>query len=175
ELHALVLQNESELYNLLFRTVAETLLEIARDSKHLGAEIGFFGILHTWGQNLLFHPHIHCVIPGGGIAPDHARWIHPRYPFFLPGKVLVKVFRGKFVEGLRRAFRRERLMFAGTIQHLREPKAFAAFLRILFRQGWVVYAKPAFGGRSYRQSTRTFPGSCFTSRLNRTANSDFCR
>jgi hypothetical protein len=146
ELHALVLQNESELYNLLFRTVAETLLEIARDPKHLGAEIGFFGILHTWGQNLLFHPHIHCVIPGGGIAPDHARWIHPRYPFFLPGKLLGKVFRGKFVQGLRRAFRRERLMFAGTIQHLRQPKAFAAFLRILFRQGWVVYAKPAFGG-----------------------------
>jgi hypothetical protein len=146
ELHALVVQNESELYNLLFRTVAETLLEIARDPKHLGAEIGFFGILHTWGQNLLFHPHIHCVIPGGGIAPDHARWIHPRYPFFLPGKLLGKVFRGKFVQGLRRAFRRERLMFAGTIQHLRQPKAFAAFLRILFRQGWVVYAKPAFGG-----------------------------
>ena len=146
ELHMLVLQNGTELYNLLFRTVAETLLEIARDPKHLGAEIGFFGILHTWGQNLLFHPHIHCVIPAGGIAPDHARWIHPRYPFFLPVKVLGKVFRGKFVEGLRRAFRSERLKFAGQIQHLTKPKAFSAFLRTLFRQDWVVYAKPAFGG-----------------------------
>jgi hypothetical protein len=146
ELHSIVLQNEVELYNLLFRTVAETLLEIARDPKHLGADIGFFGILHTWGQNLLFHPHIHCVIPGGGIAPDHARWIHPRYPFFLPVKILGKVFRGKFLEGLRRAFRQQRLTLAGRIQHLAQPKPFAAFLRILFRQDWVVYAKPAFGG-----------------------------
>ena len=146
ELHALLLQNEAELYNLLFRTVAETLLEIARDPKHLGAEIGYFGILHTWGQNLLFHPHIHCVIPGGGIAPDHARWIHPRYPFFLPVKVLGKVFRGKFVAGLRRAFRKQRLKLAGQIQHLNQSKVFASFLRTLFRQDWVVYAKPAFGG-----------------------------
>jgi hypothetical protein len=146
ELHTLVLQNEAELYNLLFRTVAETLLEVARDPKHLGAEIGFFGILHTWGQNMLFHPHIHCVIPAGGIAPDHAQWIHPKYPFLLPVKVLSKVFRGKFVEGLHRAFRNEHLKFAGQIHHLNEPKAFAAFLRTLFRQDWVVYAKPAFGG-----------------------------
>jgi putative transposase/transposase-like zinc-binding protein len=146
ELHSIVLQNEVELYNLLFRTVAATLLEIARDPKHLGADIGFFGILHTWGQNLLFHPHIHCVIPGGGLTPDHERWIHPRYPFFLPVKVLEKVFRGKFVEGLRRAFRQQRLTLAGRIQHLNEPKAFASFLRILFRQDWIVYAKPAFGG-----------------------------
>jgi Putative transposase len=107
--------------------------------------VGFFGILHTWGQNLLFHPHIHCVIPGGGIAPDHSRWIHPRYPFFLPVKVLRKVFRGKFVAGLRRAFRKERLKLAGPIQHLSEPKEFAAFLRTLFWQHWVVHAKPAFG------------------------------
>ena len=146
ELHTLVLQNQTQLYGLLFRTVAETLLEIARDSKHLGAEIGFFGILHTWGQNLLFHPHVHCVIPGGGIAPDHSQWVHPRYPFFLPVKVLGKVFRGKFVEGLRRAFRSKRLNCAGQIQYLAEPKAFAAFLRSLFRKDWVVYAKPAFGG-----------------------------
>jgi Putative transposase/Transposase zinc-binding domain len=146
ELHTLVLQNQAELYNLLFRTVAETLLEVARDPKHLGAEIGFFGILHTWGQNLLFHPHIHCVIPAGGIAPDHAQWIHPKYPFLLPVKVLGKVFRGKFIEGLRRAFRNQHLKFAGQIQRLNESKAFAAFLRTLFRQDWVVYAKPAFGG-----------------------------
>jgi hypothetical protein len=146
ELHTLVLQNHEELYNLLFRTVAETLREVARNSKHLGAEIGFFGILHTWGQNLLFHPHIHCVIPGGGISPEKERWIHPPYPFFLPVKALGKVFRGKFVAGLRRAHRKTLLTCAGSIQHLAETKHFSAFLRTLFRQSWVVYAKPAFGG-----------------------------
>jgi hypothetical protein len=146
ELHTLVLQNQEELYNLLFRMVAETLREVARNSKHLGAEIGFFGILHTWGQNLLFHPHIHCVIPGGGISPGKERWIHPLYPFFLPVKALGKVFRGKFVDGLRRAHRKKQLICAGSIQHLEKLPCFSAFLRTLFRQNWVVYAKPAFGG-----------------------------
>jgi hypothetical protein len=146
ELHALILQNEAELYNLLFRTVADTLLEVAANPEHLGADIGFFGILHTWGQNLLFHPHIHCVIPGGGLSPDHSQWIHPRYSFFLPIKVLSKVFRGKFIDGLKRMHRAGRLTFAGSIQPMSEPKCFAAFLRTLFRQDWVVYAKPAFGG-----------------------------
>jgi Putative transposase/Transposase zinc-binding domain len=146
ELHTLILQNQAELYNLLFRTVAETLREIARNPKNLGAEIGFFGILHTWGQNLLFHPHIHCVIPGGGISPNKERWIHPKYPFLLPVKALAKVFRGKFVAGLRRAYRKKLLTCAGSIQFLAEPKHFSAFLRTLFRQKWVVYAKPAFGG-----------------------------
>ena len=146
ELHGLVLQNQALLYDLLFRSVAETLIQVAANPKHLGAAIGFFGILHTWGQNLLFHPHIHCVIPSGGIAQDRSHWIRPRYPFFLPVKVLGKVFRGKFVAGLKRAFRRNLLVFAGRIEHLAEPKCFAAFLRTLFRQDWVVYAKPAFGG-----------------------------
>ena len=146
ELHTLVLQNQVELYNLLFRTVSETLREVARNPDHLGAEIGFFGILHTWGQNLLFHPHIHCVIPGGGISADRQRWIHPQYPFFLPVKALAKVFRGKFVARLRRTHRKKLLTYAGSIQHLAEPKHFASFLRTLFRQHWVVYAKPAFGG-----------------------------
>jgi hypothetical protein len=146
ELHTLVLQNPVELYNLLFRTVAETLLEVARNPKHLGAQIGFFLILHTWGQNVLFHPHIHCVIPAGGIAPDRTHWIRPRYPFFLPVKVLGKVFRGKFVDGLKKASRKNSLTFAGQIQSLSEPKPFAAFLRTLFRHDWVVYAKPPFGG-----------------------------
>jgi len=146
ELQTLVLQNQVELYDLLFRTVSETLLEVARDPKHLGAEIGFFCILHTWGQNLLFHPHIHCVIPGGGLSPDHSQWIRPEYAFFLPIKVLGKIFRGKFVDGMRLAFRGKRLTFAGQIQHLAESKNFNSFLRTLFRQEWVVYAKPAFGG-----------------------------
>jgi hypothetical protein len=146
ELSALVLQNQRLLYDLLFRTVAATLLEVAADPKHLGAEIGFFGILHTWGQNLLHHPHIHCAIPAGGLSPDRANWIRPRHCFFLPVKVLSRVFRGKFVAGLKRAFRRHRLSLAGKLRHLAEPKIFAAFLRTLFRKDWVVYAKPAFGG-----------------------------
>jgi hypothetical protein len=145
-LHTLVLQNQAELYNLLFRTVADTLREVARNPKHLGAEIGFFGILHTWGQNLLFHPHIHCVIPGGGIDPDKRRWIHPHHHFFLPVKVLGEVFRGKFVAGLRRLHRMTQLTCAGSIQHLAEPKCFSAFLRTSFQKRWVVYAKAAFGG-----------------------------
>jgi len=103
-------------------------------------------VLHTWGQNLLHHPHVHCVIPAGGLAPDHSRWIHPRYPFFLPVKVLSRVFRGKFMAGLRRAFRRGELRFPGELSSLAAPERFAAFLRTLFRQDWVVYAKPAFGG-----------------------------
>ena len=146
ELHTLILQNATELYNLLFRTVADTLLEVAANPEHLGAKIGFFSILHTWGQNLLFHPHIHCVIPGGGLSPDHTRWIHSRDAFFLPIRVLRKVFRGKFVGALKHARRRGRLIFAGSIQRMLDPKCFAAFLRTLFRQDWVVYAKPAFGG-----------------------------
>ena len=95
----------------LFRASAETLLEIAADPKHLGAEIGFFAVLHSWGQNLLFHPHLHCVIPAGGLSPDHTRWIGPRYPFFLPVGVLSRVFRGKFVAGLKRRFQQHQLIF----------------------------------------------------------------
>jgi hypothetical protein len=94
----------------------------------------------------LFHPHLHCVIPGGGLSPDHTQWIHPQYAFLLPIKVLGKIFRGKFVDGLRLAFRGKRLTFAGQMQHLAESKHFSSFLRTLFRQDWVVYAKPAFGG-----------------------------
>jgi len=145
-LHGLVLQNQAELYNLLFRAVAETLRQVARDPKHLGAEIGFFCILHTWGQNLLFHPHIHCVIPGGGISPDKTQWIHAKDAFFLPVKVLSKIFRGKFVAGLRRVYGNKRLTCVGSIQYLKDEKGFSAFLRTLFRQDWVVYAKPTFGG-----------------------------
>jgi Putative transposase len=122
------------------------LLEIAADPKHLGADIGFLSVLHTWGQNLLGHPHVHCVIPAGGLSPDRQRWIHPRYRFFLPVKVLSRVFRGKFVDGLKRAFRRGELGFPGGLKPLAQEKAFRAFLRPLFRQDWVVYAKRPFGG-----------------------------
>jgi hypothetical protein len=146
QLSPLMLQNKKVLYDLLFRASAETLRQVARDPKHLGAEIGFLSVLHTWGQNLLHHPHVHCVIPAGGLTADHRHWIHPRYQFFLPVRVLAQVFRGKFVAGLRQAFRQGRLTFAGTLKPLENEKAFHSFLRTLFRQNWVVYAKPPFGG-----------------------------
>jgi Putative transposase/Transposase zinc-binding domain len=146
ELALLALQNKRLLYGLLFRASAETLIEIAADPKHLGAEIGFLSVLHTWGQNLLAHPHVHCVIPAGGLAPDHSHWIEPRYPFFLPVKVLSRVFRGKFVAGLKSAFGQNKLAFYGILQPLANPKVFRSFLRTLFRKDWVVYAKPPFGG-----------------------------
>jgi hypothetical protein len=130
----------------LFRASADTLLQVAADPKHLGAQIGFLSVLHTWGQNLLAHPHVHCLIPAGGLSPDHTRWIHPRYPFFLPVRVLSRVFRGKFVAGLKRQFQMRQLRFAGSLQPLQNEKAFRSFLRPLFRQDWIVYAKPPFGG-----------------------------
>jgi hypothetical protein len=146
QLQPLILQNEAELYNLLFRTVAETLIEVARNPEHLGAEIGFFGILHTWGQNLRFHPHIHCVVPSGGLAPDRTRWIRGSDRFFLPLKVLKKVFRGKFVEGLKEAYGENRLRLDGKIGHLTRANCFAAFVQKLHQHQWVVYAKAPFGG-----------------------------
>jgi hypothetical protein len=144
---ARVAEQESHLRSALPRE--RTLLEVAADAKHLGAAIGFLSVLHTWGQNLLHHPHVHCVIPVGGLSPDRTQWVHPRYPFFLPVKVLSRVFRGKFVAGLRRAFRLGRLSFSGRLQHLTEAPAFRAFLRRLFRHDWVVYAKPPFGGPAH--------------------------
>jgi hypothetical protein len=122
------------------------LLEVAADPKHLGADIGFLSILHTWGQTLQRHPHIHCVVPGGGLSPDCTRWISSQPHFFLPVRVLSRVFRGKFVAGLRQAFQRNKLVFHGPCLPLAVEKTFAAFLRTLFRQDWVVYAKPPFGG-----------------------------
>ena len=145
-LNALIRQNPVELYNLLFRSVAETLMEVAANPKHLGAEIGFFAILHTWSQNLLFHPHLHCVVPSGGLAPGRTHWIRGSATFFLPLEVLQQVFRGKFVDGLEQAFAENRLSFSGLIQHLAEAKSFAEFVRKLHRNQWVVYTKPSFGG-----------------------------
>ena len=145
----LVLQNKKVLYDLLFRASAETLLEVARDPRHLGAEIGFFSVLHTWSQKLGLHPHVHCVIPAGGLSLDHAHWIPSRERFFLPIHVLRRVFRGKFVAGLRQAFQAGQLNFHGDLALLAQPKTFAAWLRPLFRKDWVVYSKPPFGGPEY--------------------------
>jgi hypothetical protein len=146
QLSRLTLSNKRIVYDLLFRASAATLLEIAADPKHLGAEIGFMSVLHSWGQNVLLHPHVHCVIPAGGLSLDHQRWIRPRYAFFLPVKVLSRVFRGKFVAGLKQTFQKGKLVFPGTLRFLAQEPAFHSFLRSLFRHDWVVYAKPPFGG-----------------------------
>jgi hypothetical protein len=149
QLAPLALQNKSEIYNLLFRASAETLLEVARDPKRLGAEIGFFSILHTWNQKLQAHPHVHCVVPAGGLAPDNSRWIESQQKFFLPVPVLQQVFRGKFVEGLKTLHAEHKLGFHGKLTVLQNPKAFAAWLRLLFPSPWVVYAKRPFGGAQH--------------------------
>jgi Putative transposase/Transposase zinc-binding domain len=146
ELNVLALDNSRLFYDLLFTASARTLREVAADPQHLGAEIGVISILHTWGQNLLLHPHIHCAIPAGGLAPDHTRWIRPRYPFFLPVKVLSRVFRGKFLAGLKCLYRSKKLQCVGRSAALADPRQFAQLIRRLHRQDWVVYAKPAFGG-----------------------------
>jgi hypothetical protein len=146
-LSALILQNKRLLYDLLFRASAETLLEVAADPKHLGAQIGFLSVLHTWGQTLQHHPHIHCVIPAGGLAPDHSHWVSPqRRGFFLPVRILSRVFRGKFCDGLKRLFRLHELQFHGALRNLGGAKLFRSFLRSLFRQDWIVYAKRPFAG-----------------------------
>src|SRR5713101_622708 len=146
QLSPLALQNKREIYALLFQASAETLLEIARDPKRLGAEIGFFSVLHTWNQKLQHHQHVHCVVPAGGLAPDHSRWIDSQQRFFLPVAVLSKVFRGKFVDGLRKLHAEHKLGFHGTLATLQNPKTFAAWLGPLFRTQWVVYSTRPCGG-----------------------------
>ncbi len=146
-LQVLCRRNAALIYQLLFRASADTLLEVAATPRHLGARIGFLSILHTWGQTLVRHPHIHCVVPAGGFSADDRRWVHPKYAgFFLPVKVLSRVFRGKFVEGLRRAYVRDELDLNGASAGLCDPVRWHAFVDGLFRTDWVVYAKPAFGG-----------------------------
>ncbi|MGH9449153.1 MAG: IS91 family transposase [Terriglobia bacterium] len=142
----LALQNQRVVYSILFRAASETLLQIAADPKHLGARIGFLAVLHTWGQNLHHHPHLHCVVPGGGISLDGSRWLSTRKKFFLPVKVLSRLFRGKFVAYLKQAFQQGRLGFHGKMQPLGERKRFLAWRDELARSEWVVYAKPPFGG-----------------------------
>jgi hypothetical protein len=139
-------EHKKTIYDLLFRISTETLLAIARDPRHLGAEIGFFGILHTWGQNLLHHPHIHYVVPGGGIGPDHDRWVACLPGFFLSVRVLSAYFRRHFFQALEKLFRRGQLQFTGTLTDLNDPAAFAHYLAPLHNTDWVVYAKPPFGG-----------------------------
>lgn len=146
ELAPLALANKKTIYTLLFRLSAETLMQFARDPRLLGAEIGFFSVLHTWNQKLEHHPHVHSVIPEGGISLDGSRWVRPRYNFFLPVKAMAKAFRGKFLHALKTAFAAGELRFPGQLENLATPRAFAALLRQSCRHPWVVYAKRPFGG-----------------------------
>jgi hypothetical protein len=139
-------QNKAIVYAILFRAAAETLRTVAADPKHLGAEIGVVAVLHTWGQNLHHHPHIHCIVPGGGPSLDGARWIGCRPGFFLPVRVLSRLFRRLFLASLRSAFEVGELGFFGSLASLAEPANFARRLGELRRMEWVVYAKPPFGG-----------------------------
>jgi len=153
EVAAVALQNPAVVYGLLFRAAAETLREIAADPHYLGAEIGVLAVLHTWGQNLQHHPHVHCIVTGGGLAcdvqgqiEDPARWVSCRPGFFLPVRVLSRLYRGKFLALLRQAVATGQVHFHGRLAGLADPQAFAAWLTPLYQSDWVVYAKPPFGG-----------------------------
>jgi hypothetical protein len=146
ELNPLVLRNRKVLYDLLFRSASETLLELAQDPKHLGATVGIIGILHTWGQNLRDHPHLHCIVTGGGLSADGGRWVSCRKGFFLPVRVLSSLFRGKFLDLLKDAFQSGQLVFPDRLSQLKDPGDFETFRRPLYRKKWVVYCKPPFAG-----------------------------
>ncbi len=149
ELSALVLQNKRLLYDLLFRASAATLLEVARNPRHLGADIGMLSVLHTWGQNLQHHPHVHCVVPGGGLSLDGSSWVAGSPRFLLPVHILSRVFRGKFIAGLKLLLSQNKLQFHGSLLELRDPERLRRFLRQLYTNNWVVYAKPPFGGAEH--------------------------
>jgi hypothetical protein len=151
EFSALALQNPRAVYGLLFRAASQTLLKVARNPRRLGAKIGFLSVLHTWGQNLMHHPHVHCVVPAGGMSLDGEQWVPCRRSrkgkeFFLPVRVLSRVFRGKFIAGLKRLFQAGKLKFFGDCKTLAQPAAFNQLLDQSVRQDWVVYAKRPFGG-----------------------------
>ena len=146
QIAAIAYQNKELVYGMLFRATAATLSTIAADPKHLGAELGFFAVLHSWGQNLLHHPHLHCVVPGGGISPDGSRWISCRSRFFLPVRVLSRLFRRLFLTYLQEAFDAGKLRFCSALEGLREPRVFRRHLDAVRHAKWVVYAKAPFTG-----------------------------
>lgn len=146
ELNALTLVNQDTVYRILFQSAAETLLCLGRDPKRLGAEIGLIAILHTWGQNLMDHPHLHCIVPGGGLSKDGTQWIGSRKKFFIPVHVLSLVFRGKFMERLKKMYNDGRIKCVGKAKAFENRKEFQKLFDHLFRKGWIVYAKQPFGG-----------------------------
>ena len=143
-LRPLALRNQKVIYNLLFRAVSETIKELCEDPKHLGAEPGFIALLHTWSQTLLDHPHIHCIVTGGGLSRDGDQWVPCKKTFFIPVKVLSAVFRGKFLDYLKKGYEKKGLTFSGAVAHLAEEKAFTAMMNKLYGQDWVVYCKAPF-------------------------------
>ena len=142
-LNSMVFQNQKAVYTILFKTVAETLDELASDKKYLGAKIGFSSILHTWGQNLMHHPHIHCIVPGGGLS-SIGKWVNIRKKFFIPVKVLSRKFRGKFLYHLKQLYYQNKLEFHGSQTYLSDNKDFEKLLSSLYNKEWVVYCKPPF-------------------------------
>ncbi len=146
EIAPIALQNKKVVYDILLQTSAETLRQVAATPKYLGAEIAILSVLHTWGQNLQHHPHVHCVIPGGGIAADGSHWKHCRDGFFLPVNVLGSLFRGKFLARLRAAYDKGLLEFHHGTAELAEGSRFKQWLSALYEKNWVVYAKRPFGG-----------------------------
>jgi hypothetical protein len=146
DLGPVAMQNPRLVYGTLLQASAQSLLQLARDPQHLGADIGLLAVLHTWGQNLHLHPHVHCVVPGGGISPDGERWVSCRPGFFLPVRVLGRLFRGKFLALLQRAYDQGHLGLHGQQQHLANPQAFRTLMQACWQKEWVVYAKPPFGG-----------------------------
>lgn len=145
-LNALVLGNKRLLLGLLFTAAADTLQTIAADTKRLGAQIGFTSVLHTWGQNLHFHPHVHCVVTGGGLSREADRWVPARQSYFLPVRVLAQVFRGKFLEALRKLYDDGKLKFSGSTEELVDSQLWRRFIDELYRKNWVVDARAPFGG-----------------------------
>ncbi|MQW47556.1 IS91 family transposase [Sinorhizobium meliloti] len=143
---AIAFQNKNAVYTILFRAVAETLRKLAADPRHLGAEIGFIAVLHSWGQNLHYHPHIHCIVPGGGLSADQSRWVACRASFFLPVRVLSRLFRRLFLDELKQTYDRGQLQFFGDIAGLTSPAAFNRTVKQARRIDWIVYAKPPFAG-----------------------------
>src|SRR5215471_15655356 len=160
QLCLLALQNPRLVYGMLFQAASQTLLTLAADPRRIGAQIGFLAVLHTWDQQMRPHPHLHCLVPAGGIAPDQSRWIRTRHPrFFLPGKVLAKMFRGKFLALLRRAYRRNKLRLGGLLAAWKKPAVFDRLYRQLQRLNWVVDARAPFGNPP---ACPPIPGSLYT-------------
>lgn len=149
QLNSLILFNQKEMYSVLFMAVSETLLELAKDKKYLNANIGFTTILHTWGQNLMFHPHIHCIVPGGGLSFDNTKWIKSKKKFFIPVKVLSRKFRGKFLHYLNKSYLKNKLKFSKSISNLSSRNIFNLFKDNLYKKEWIVYSKPPFSSAEY--------------------------
>lgn len=150
ELNYLVLLNQKVMYSILFKAASETLLELARDRKYLGAEIGFTMILHTWGQNLMNHPHVHCIVPSGGLSLKGDKWINSKEDFLMPIKVISRKFRGKFLSYLREEYKiNNNLVFTGETKELKRKDVFDAYIDKLYKTEWVVYCKPPFGSAEH--------------------------